>query len=90
MLSEQQIIKNLDSIDIKSYFNICNAQYSGQEYYELCMEPVLFDRFAQYRYNLLKNIGFIEYQSDKSKQEIKKLYIIIKKIIQNKFINQIE
>ena len=56
----EDIIINAKSINLHSYFNINTlGDFTGEDLYYICFEPVLFDRFGQVRYNILKKIGYI-------------------------------
>ena len=81
----EDIIINVMSIDLKSYFDIDTLDgYSGEDMYYVCFEPVMFDRFGQSRYNILKKIGYIDYK----KKDRDKLYTEILKIVRDRFMEE--
>ena len=81
----EDIIINAKSINLHSYFNINTlGDFTGEDLYYICFEPVLFDRFGQVRYNILKKIGYIDYkQIDREK-----LYTNILRIVKNRFMKE--
>ena len=81
----EDIIINTKSINLHSYFNINTVEdFTGEDLYYICFEPILLDRFGQVRYNILKKIGFIDYK----KKDRDKLYTHILNIIKNRFIEE--
>ena len=81
----EDIIINAMSINLRSYFNINTVEdFTGEDFYYICFEPVLFDRFGQVRYNILKKIGYIDYK----KKDRNKLYNQILNIIKDRFIEE--
>ena len=81
----ENIIMNAKSINLRSYFNINTLEdFTGEDFYYICFEPVLFDRFGQVRYNILKKIGFIDYK----KKDRDKLYTHILNIVKHRFMEE--
>ena len=81
----EDIIINAMSINLRSYFNINTVEdFTGEDLYYICFEPILLDRFGQVRYNILKKIGYNDYK----KKDRGKLYTQILNIIKDRFIEE--
>ena len=81
----EDIIINAMSINLRSYFNINTVEdFTGEDLYYICFEPILLDRFGQIRYNILKKIGYNDYK----KKDRNKLYNQILNIIKDRFIEE--
>ena len=77
------------NLNLKEYFD-GNQDNSipGKDWFILCIEPTMFDRHVQARYQIFKKIGFWDFQTKYKHHNTGKVYELLKQNIRKQFIRQ--